>query len=380
MDKVIKLMTLVILVCIENSFGAEYDVKTIATLMDAYEKQIDSIKFKYSYETPVNDKEGNRTFVRGTFALKKSEGWVLLDRRRKYDKTWDNDREPSGIARSYNGEITRYLEHEKNVHGYHMAALSRQHNPKVYETVENPYHAIWRSNYKQNRFSEKLNDPNSMAKIQGEELIDGLKTINVNFKGAGGIVDYRLWLLPDKNFLPIKLIVYNKKYRDGTQPLEETQWSDFREFPGGIWYPMSINKYLRDLKEPVRFEIEEMDISPLRKEDFEFKFPAFTHVTDHLIGTSYLTTTPLEQSGIEHAPLESSLSSKEKEEVLDKYLESSETTILKDSNGIIPGIKPISEADLKPSHEVPYRTIVLACLVVGMGALVMAARIRRRQL
>ncbi len=369
MDKMSKLIALVIFSCFGISYGAEYDIKTITTIMDAYEKQIDSIKLKYSYETFAIGKEGNREFVKGSFAQKKSEGYVLLDEIEQIGKTWDNDKEASGIARSYNGEVTRYLEHEKNDHGYHMADLDKNHNPKLYKTRENPYYRVWHVNYK-TKFTDLLNDPNGMAKIQGEELVNGLKTIKINFKAAEGFLDCHLWLLPEKNYLPIKF----KSYRttDGSKQ-SEMHWSDFKEFAGGIWYPMNIKMYLRDIDAPVTFKIEEMDISPLTKEDFEFKFPAFTHVTDHIIGTSYLTTMTMETSGIEQAPLESSLSNKEKEEILDKYIEDSN---IEDSNTDNTEDFNITKTDgksgSKPNIEekttkVPYWTIMLAFVFVVGG-------------
>ena len=50
-----------------------------------------------------------------------------------------------------------------------------------------------------------------------------------------------------------------------------------------------------DISEVTTLKVENIDISPLTKKDFEFKFPGFTHVTDHIAGISYLTTMPLEQ-------------------------------------------------------------------------------------
>lgn len=103
--------------------------------------------------------------------------------------------------------------------------------------------------------------------------------------------------------------------------------------------------------------------------------PAFTHVTDHLIGSSYLTTATLEQSGIEQNLLESSLSNKEKEEVLDKYLESSETTNSKDSDVIDADVKLRSKANLKEeSSEVPYLTIMLTFIFVAVGIIFVFTR------
>jgi hypothetical protein len=293
-----KKSTLIVLVIFSRfgiSYGAEYDIKTITTMMDAYEKQLDSIKLKYSYESFPIDEEGNREFVKGTFAQKKSEGYVLLDEIKQIGKTWDNGKEPDGIVRSYNGKVTRYLEHEKNKHGYHMAALYEEHNPKLYLSIENPYYRVWGNNY-QNKFTDLLNDPNGMARLQGEEIVNGLKTIKINFKGGEGLLDYHLWLLQEKNYLPIKCIIYHKNYKDGKQRLQKIHWSEFKEVSSGIWYPMNIKMYLRDVNEPVTFKIEEMDISPLTKEDFEFEFPALTHVTDHIAGISYLTTKTMGKS------------------------------------------------------------------------------------
>lgn len=83
-------MALIIISCTVILYGAEYDIKTITAKMDAYEKQMDSIKLKYSYESPINDKEGNREFIKGTFAQNKPKGYVLLDYKRQKGKTWDN--------------------------------------------------------------------------------------------------------------------------------------------------------------------------------------------------------------------------------------------------------------------------------------------------
>ncbi|MBC8481452.1 MAG: hypothetical protein H8D47_02150 [Planctomycetes bacterium] len=382
MGKISKSIALIIFFCFGISHGAEYDIKTITTIMDAYEKQVDSIKLKYSYESFISidkegkpNKEGNRNFTKGIFAKKNSEGFILLDEVSQEGKTWNNDKEPEGIARSYNGKVTRYLEHEKNNRGYHMAALYENHNQKLYKTTENPYYRVWGNNYK-HKFKDRLNDPNNMAKIQGEELVDGLKAIKISFiiKSDSGVFNCYLWLLPEKNYLPIKWLIYKP---DGGR-LQEMHWSEFKEFTGGIWYPMNIKLYLQHIEDPVTFKIEEMDISPLTKEDFDFKFPAFTHVTDHLIGTSYLTTMTMEQSGVEDAPLQSSLSNKEKEKVLDKYLESSETTNSKDSNVVDTGVKLKAKANLKEkSTEVPYWIIMLALILVVIGIIFISTRRKR---
>jgi len=280
MGKMSKLIALVIFSCFGISYGAEYDIKTIITIMDAYEKQIDSIKLKYTSTYPL-DEQGNLEFVKGTFAQKKSEGYVLLDERKQIGKTWDSDKDPIGIARSYNGKITRYLEHEKNAHGYHMAALYENHNPNLYETSENPYYRFYRVNHK-TKLTDLLNDPNRMAKIQGEELVDGFKAIKIILKHKEDSRFNRyVWLLPEKNYLPIKYKIV--RTTDGSD-FWQINWGEFKEFAGGIWFPGKTELCFGDISEPTTLKVEEMDISPLTKEDFEFEFPEFTHVTDHTAG------------------------------------------------------------------------------------------------
>ena len=80
MGKMNKLLVLVIVSCFKISYGVEYDLKSITTTMDAYEKQTDCIRIKYTCKTPVVDTNGHTTghsdFVKGTFAINKSEGYV----------------------------------------------------------------------------------------------------------------------------------------------------------------------------------------------------------------------------------------------------------------------------------------------------------------
>ena len=282
MSKMSKLVALVIFSCLGVSYGAEYDIKTITTTMDAYEKQVDSIKLKYSCTFPP-DEQGNIEFVKGTFAQKKSEGYILLDEISQTSKTWT----PSGIVRSYNGEVTRYLEHEKNKHGYHMAALHENHNPKLYETSNNPYYRFYRINCI-TKVTDLLNDPNRFVEIIGEEIVDGLTALKISLQKAGSDSKSHLWLLPEKNYLPIRYQTPVKV--EGNEIYWQIKWGDFKKSDSGIWFPWKIQTKFSDLPEPTTIKTEEIDFSPLTKEDFEFEFPAFTHVTDHILGTSYLTT------------------------------------------------------------------------------------------
>lgn len=284
MDTLIKLMAVVVLSSCGMSYGTEHDLKSITTTMDAYEKRTDCIRLKYTCMSAKLDEEGNRNFVKGSFAQNRSKGYVLLDEKKQRGKAWDDDKTVLGQASSYNGQITRYLKHELNRNGHFQAALLKVHNPNLYLTGNNPYYRVWRVNYK-TRLTDLVNDPNGMAKVLGEEPVDGVKTIKIAFKAAEGTLDCNLWLLPDKNYLPIKYKTY--RTADGGEQWE-MRWSEFKELADGVWYPMNIKLFFRGNKYPTTLTIDEMDISPLTKSDFEFKFPALAHVTDETSGTSYL--------------------------------------------------------------------------------------------
>ena len=291
MSKMSKLIGLIIFSCLGISYGAEYDIKTITAIMDAYEKQLDSIKLKYTYTYPL-DEQGNRDFTKGTFAQKQSEGYILLDEIKQKGKTWDDDKDPVGIAISYNGKVTRYLQHEKNKRGYHIAALYEKHYPQWYKTSKNPYYRFYRVNRK-TKLTDLLNNPDGTVKIEGEEIVDGFKTIKISIKKEDDSLDRYVWLLPEKNYLPIKYKII--RTTDGSN-LWQIDWSEFKKLAGSIWFPGKIETCFWDVSEPTTLKVEEIDISPLTKEDFDFKFPASTRVTDYIASISYLTTMPLEQS------------------------------------------------------------------------------------
>ena len=84
MDKTIKLIAMVIFSCLGISYGADYDLKRITTIMDAYEKQLDSIKLKYTCTYPL-DEQGNREIVKGTLPATKTPVRPLLPKKNQKD-------------------------------------------------------------------------------------------------------------------------------------------------------------------------------------------------------------------------------------------------------------------------------------------------------
>lgn len=294
------------------------DIQKIVTLIDAYEEQAGDIKVEYVYKFPLEE-EGQFDIIKGSFAQKRSHGYMLLDEKRQKGKDWDKNKEIGGIVRSYNGEVTRYLEHEKNDHGYHMAALYENHNPKLYKTSENPFYRFYRVNYN-TKISDILSNPAHNVELHGKENIDGHEALKISIEKKDGSSKRQIWLLPDKNYLPVR-------YRlpiefEGKEIYWQIEWDDFRKSDEGIWFPWRIETKFSDVSNPSVFQVESADFSPLTKEDFEFNFPDFTHVTDHLLGTKYLTTQTIEMSGLEDVQLaESSLSNKQKEKILDNYVE-----------------------------------------------------------
>jgi len=316
--KYLAVLSIVILTGIARS--AEHDVKQIATLMDAYEKQVDSIKVKYTYKFPSAE-QGVYRITKGVFAQKRSEGFILLDEKEQISKAWDDDRESTGYVRSYNGEVTRYFEHETNDHGYHMAAVHKVHNQQLYKTSRNPFFYVYRLNHKLT-IAELLNTPDVSAEIVGEEEVDGVMAVKMSIQRPGSKVTEWLWLLPEKNYLPVR-------YRapltfEGEDIYWQMDWSDFKESDNGTVFPWKIESRFSDVAEPTIIEVDEVDFSSLTKEDFEFAFPPLTHVTDHVLGTKYLTTptVEMEMSRVkESVAAQSSANNDDKEALLDKYVE-----------------------------------------------------------
>lgn len=287
-----KIIALVILSFSGILYGTEHDIKTITAMMDAYEKQLDSIKLKYICKYPT-DEQGIFEMVKGAFAQNKSKGYILLNERRQTGKAWDDNKEAvdGGLIRSYNGQITRYLEHEKNRNGHYMAALYKNHNLKLYKTNGNPYYRFYRVNYV-TKLTYLLSDPNAIVKIQGREIIEDQNAIKISVQKKDTDFDSYIWLLPEKNYLPIRYKTINNT--DGSL-FWQMNWSEYKKLNSDIWFPMYIENYFGDVENPTTIRTEEIDISPLTKEDFKFEFPPLTHVTDELLGTSYLTELPTKQ-------------------------------------------------------------------------------------
>lgn len=251
--------------------------------MDAHEQEIDSINLKYSWQSGKY-KNGERDFVKGVFAQKLSDGYLLLDEKFQRGKVWDDNQPVEGILRAYNGLSTRYFEHNTNKNGHHTGDIHKDHKPIFYKSIKNPYYRVWHLNYK-TRFTDLLKDPNAMTSVHGEEVIDGIKTTKIAFKSFNGSYDCYLWLLPEMNYLPIKFQSF--AVADG-RTIMEMRWKEYKKFASNIWYPMEIIQFVRNTDNPNIMKVEMVEFSPLTKKDFEFTFPPSTHVTDHIRGTSYL--------------------------------------------------------------------------------------------
>lgn len=347
-------------------YAQEYDIGTIIAVMDAYEQQVDSVKLTYSCTT-CREPDGSREFTKGVFARKPSDGYVLLNEKRQQGTEWDETKEAEGILRAFDGEITRYFEHHTNKHGYHTGDLRRQHNPQFYTTRENPYLRLWGVNYK-TRFTDLLRDPNAMPTVKRGETIDGFNTLEVAFKSYDGSYDNHLWLLPEKNYLPVKL--HSSRVTDGRR-ICDMYWGDYKRFAGNIWHPMEIKLYVRDSEQPTIMRTEEIDFTPLTKQDFQFEFPPNTHVTDHVGGASYLTTPTEEQRHRELDAVADSLTNAEKEKVLDQYVEASKSDGTEDLDGAETGVLSGHVANIDNTTAIPrYWVIILAFGIVGGGILV----------
>jgi len=297
----------------------EQDVISIAKLMDAYDKRLDSIKLEFSYKSLLN-KDKSRFFIDGSYARKLSEGCELYDHKNYRGPSCDEKKFVSGLASSFDGVNTWYLGHKKNKHGYYMAAISPEYAGRNLKSQENPYYMIWYYTPK-HKFSELLTDPEAQPKIQEEEIVDGLQCIKINFQAGSGFYDCNIWVSPEKNYLPVKFTIYTAENKE---LFFTREWKEFKKLPDGSWFPMRIIITGKDRNNPSEFIVKNIDISPLTREDFRLEFPDFTHVTDHVAGISYVTAEPsssVEPGGLSIFNKKKCSNINNKEHLLDKYIE-----------------------------------------------------------
>jgi hypothetical protein len=361
---------------IANASEQKYTVESIIKLMNAYEEQLDSFKLEYEY-IGYADTQGSREFEEGSFARKASEGYVLNDFIKYAGKTYDDKKYVEGIGAAFNGQSTWYLEHEKNKNGYYMGAVFDGLVGNHFKSFNNPHYRIWYFNYK-NKFSDNLANPEGKAKIQKTELIDGVETIQINYKAASGFYDCNIWVSPERNFMPIKY----EHYRTDTGELSwTTKWENFKKLSNGMWYPMRIAMTGKDAANPAVITVKRMDVTPLSKDDFVIKFPEFTHVTDHVAGISYVTTQPTTSSvdfdNINNEAINGNIDSRKKESILDMYAGGQAIAKTKqDINSVHEETLQVAENQANVNNNrnkalyIGLALLVLSCLVVVVGVII----------
>lgn len=119
---------------------------------------------------------------------------------------------------------------------------------------------------------------------QGMESIEGVPSIKLAGNFAEGKLMMKLWISPQRNFLPIKRQVYNTK--DG-KLMSETVLSNLVQLPNGLWFPKSIRFGSPDPEWAIYQEITNISIEPIPEDFFKPAFPEGTEVVDEVLGLRY---------------------------------------------------------------------------------------------
>ncbi len=301
-----------------NIYGQFTDINDVAEVLLASEAQMPDIKIKYTYTSyNTNNPETNKQIISGLYACKKAEGLIMVDSSLTiFNETGDIKRFQDGCV-SFNGKATFWLNREKRTADIMMASISSGYIQNMVEnnTHDNPDWLIWKLNSLYS-FSDLLKGNSANLKITGEETINALKTVKIEgnvFENAGYL---SLWICPDRDFLPIKLQLTSKK--NGGAVIRELR--DLFQLENGRWYPRKI--IIGPEKYGWCMTVDEIDTQTIPNEYFTLKFPPNTHVTDHILGATYMIDSTIPGYDVDSDVL--SLPNKEysssAEKAIDNYL------------------------------------------------------------
>ncbi len=122
------------------------------------------------------------------------------------------------------------------------------------------------------------------------EFLKGIPCVKLVGSFASGKGTLRLWVSPEKGFLPLKCQVIDSAGRWRY----ESELDDLIQLPSGMWYPKTIrspaeapggpNPAWREI-----YHISEISLQPIQQQFFTPDFPPNTRVFDEVLGICYVT-------------------------------------------------------------------------------------------
>jgi len=310
---------MVVIVVALTSYADEKwkDINDIADVLEASESQLPDIKIKYTftYYGSDNGKDMFKVMDFGTYACKKPEGLIMIDKAQNKFDTTGNSNVISDLCASFNGKTTYYLNRKKRTHGIMMANIEPGYTQTLIDEIDNPDWSIWRIG--RTHISDLLKKYSAKIQTVTEENFQDIKTVKLQCDINDNSTGFTLWISPEKDFLPIKYQLFEKE--SGRIFLERTL-HDIFQLDNGRWYPRKI--ITGEGKYALCMTVDEIDTNTIPSEFFTLEFPPNTHVTDHIVGITYMINPTIPGFGIDNDILLSSEKDypKNAEKVLDSYL------------------------------------------------------------
>jgi len=277
-----------------------YSVDTIADGLLEAEARLSDIRLDYVFTHRAwNEPNRPKVVVEGMYAQKTSK---TMSKRLRYLERRDSIVNPNtgkvtlgedSIA-SFNGEVTTIL-HRRTRSGEPMEPMKgyilASYDSKWFGRYDkDPHTKIWYHGTKM-RLGGVLKKFKDQFHIESEsEVLDGISTVKLVGTLGAGKISMKLWVSPERNFLPLKRQIM----RTGGRFLSETALYDLVQLPNGMWYP----KTVRSPADPPGFpnprivhiyNISKISIEPIPEEFFTPDFPPNTRVYDEILKASYTT-------------------------------------------------------------------------------------------
>jgi len=262
-------------------------VGTAAEGLSAGEAAFTNLQFEYVSQWQMRLENGPNVMhrVEGTYAKK------LLGALRYQDTKFFRINADNGDVNifidecaSYDGNTTRILDRNvragKPKHGY----IRPGYDPNQFKKVDfDPYSTIWNQG-KRSLASFVQQNKETFQTEQEKEIVGDVPTIKLVGSFADGKLMMKLWLSPERNFLPMKKQIFNVK--DG-KLMSETVLSNLIQLPNGLWFPKSIRSGSPDPQWAIYQEISNISIDPISEKLFTPEFPPDTEVVDEVLSLRY---------------------------------------------------------------------------------------------
>lgn len=275
------------------SADATFTVDTIADGMLAAEARFTNLRLNYvTTRMSWNRRNDPIQLLEGVYAEKKTAKrlWYLDRKVSIIDPETEESTLVEDTLASFNGDATitleRKVEPDKPMRGAILAGYDPNRFPIYYM---DPHTKIW---YHARRLlGELLKEYRNTFRIESEsEMLDGLPTVKLVGTFSDGMLTMKLWVSPQRNFLPIKRQIM----QTGGRLLSETALYNLVQLPNGLWYPKTIQSPADPPGAPnpafvTTYSISEISVDPIPQEFFSPKFPPNTQVYDDILKVSYKT-------------------------------------------------------------------------------------------